>query len=157
MKALWSTGLEARVLLCHQHSIKGLRSSLPTKPVETEGYPRAQECVHYNQYSVAPPFGWSKPAASHTQMTALALQLVSLVTCLLPLPYILFSLSFFFSIYILLLSSQTYAVETQVRSCCTLLKSTTSILPPNKNQSLVCKNLYQQPSIKSDLTTPSLL
>lgn len=52
MKALWSTGLEARVLLCHQHSIKGLRSSLPTKPVETEGYPRAQECVHYNQYSV---------------------------------------------------------------------------------------------------------
>ena len=35
MKALWSTGLEARVVLCHQHSFKGLRSSLPTKPVET--------------------------------------------------------------------------------------------------------------------------
>lgn len=154
MKALWSTGLEARVLLCHQHSIKGLRSSLPTKRVETEGYPRAQECVHYNQYSV---FSIQLVQACSISQPDDCISPPTSVPCYLLASPTVYILSFFFFVYILLLSSQTYAVETQVRSCCTLLKSTTLHFTPNKNQSLVYKTLYQQPSIKSDLTTPSLL
>lgn len=99
MKALWSTGLEARVLLCHQHSIKGLRSSLPTKPVETEGYPRAQECVHYNQYSV---FSIRLVQACSISHPDDCISPPTSVPCYLPASptvYILLSLFFFFHIY----------------------------------------------------------